>query len=370
MPYIDGLAKPGRFWRYRFSHRGQLHQGTTKCERKADAVAWLSRFRARLALGEQCLVEPPSVQRAYEHWAATWEGKLSAGHLARAECAFRLNILPICGQLRADAVDNAVAELIRSRYLQGVSKHLDHQAEAIAANLAHPTKRGHRAESRQSPRHHTLAGANTLMRYLKTVLTHLVKHGMLKAVPFDLKPLRTQARVRQWIPLEKIPAFLSEVDRTGNTHLSICARAMLYLGMRESEVYGMRWEWFSLDHTTYTPGKTKGYESEPLPVPSELRAWLQQAMTPGPLVMPARDGSPHRRGYAKRAIARAGAVIGLPGLTPHRLRNSCATLLARGGVDAKVIQRMLRHKDILTTMRYIQAGLEDLRQAQARVFGA
>lgn len=359
MPFTNGLAKPGKFWRYRFHHRGTLYQGSTKCERKADALQWLDRFKAKLALGEVGVVEPPSVQRAYEHWRDTWTGKLSAAHMARAESAFRLYILPVCGQLRADAVDNGVAELVRTRYLEGVSRANDHQAAQIAAN-----KRPRRA------RPHSIPGANTLMGYLRAVMAHLVRHGMLQRAPFELKALRSQAPVRQWVPLEQIPAFLAEIDRTGNVHVSIAVRAMLYLGLRESEAYGMRWAWFSHDHTIYTPGLTKGRESEPLPVPSDLQGWLLRARTLGPYVIPAQDGAPHRPGYAKKAVARAGAAIGLPGLSPHRLRNTCATLLARGGVDAKVIQRMLRHKDIKTTMRYIQAGLEDLRAAQARVFGA
>jgi integrase len=43
------------------------------------------------------------------------------------------------------------------------------------------------------------------------------------------------------------------------------------------------------------------------------------------------------------------------GFTPHSLRSSAATIAAERGEDVAVVQRLLRHKDAATTMKYYRA---------------
>ena len=60
----DNLTKRGRFWHYRFVHRGEPYSGSTKCESHRDAKAWLAQFRARLALGEVGAAPCPTLKGA------------------------------------------------------------------------------------------------------------------------------------------------------------------------------------------------------------------------------------------------------------------------------------------------------------------
>ena len=55
-------------------------------------------------------------------------------------------------------------------------------------------------------------------------------------------------------------------------------------------------------------------------------------------------------------VRRYGAVIGLPGLSPHDLRRSHLRMARSGGAPIEVIQKTLGHASIRTTERYIQAG--------------
>lgn len=55
-----------------------------------------------------------------------------------------------------------------------------------------------------------------------------------------------------------------EGERTG---IRTAVRLMLGLGLRESETITARWEWLDIGRQTYTPGRTKGREADPLPVP-------------------------------------------------------------------------------------------------------
>lgn len=54
---------------------------------------------------------------------------------------------------------------------------------------------------------------------------------------------------------------------------------------------------------------------------------------------------------------------GLPPMRWHDCRGSTATVLMEAGVDIETIRRILRHKDIATTMRYIGQTPESLRGA-------
>jgi integrase len=247
--------------------------------------------------------------------------------------------------MACDQITREVAEAIRTKYLEGPTKH----------------KFGNRSR--------TLAGCNTLTRYLKNVLTHAIGK-----CPFRLKIIK-EAEVKQsYIPMDLVPAFLAEIDRTRNAHVSIAVRAMIYMGLRESEALNMRWDWLSPDLATYTPSLTKGKEAWDLPVHPDLQARLKVLPNRLGWVLPWVDKKgnalPHRVGFSKKAIQRASDKIAVAGLTPHSLRRTAATLMHQGGVGIKTIQRQLRHKNISTTMGYIQVGLEDLKEAQRKVWGS
>lgn len=65
--------------------------------------------------------------------------------------------------------------------------------------------------------------------------------------------------------------------------------------------------------------------------------------------------------WPRRRWARMVTLAGLPGLTPHDLRETCLTLLAKSNVSAVIAQRLAGHSSINTTMKhYINADDEEL----------
>ncbi|MDR1387927.1 MAG: site-specific integrase [Propionibacteriaceae bacterium] len=102
-------------------------------------------------------------------------------------------------------------------------------------------------------------------------------------------------------------------------------------------------------------GDTKSHERREVPIPKFLAADLEALMSwrdgpddqlfTGPL-----GGVPRSRTLQRSALTAAAKAIGAPGLTPHELRHTAASLAIASGADVKVVQRMLGHKSATMTL--------------------
>lgn len=131
---------------------------------------------------------------------------------------------------------------------------------------------------------------------------------------------------------------------------------MLSCGLRLSEVAAV--DESDLDRDMEFLRVTgKGGKVAMVPVPAELVA-IWPAVGSGPL-FGVRPNTIHAR--TLRMFERAG-IDG--GHTPHSLRRTCGTELARRGVPLHVVAAVLRHETPATTMHYYTAvSDEDLRKA-------
>ena len=127
--------------------------------------------------------------------------------------------------------------------------------------------------------------------------------------------------------------FLNAVDSlTRSEQVRLGIRIMLLLGLRISEVTGMRWYWFSSDFKSYTPGLTKGKEADALPVPESLanrfrdykeqtrKHWLLMGRPMPQCVFWTDEGNDRSPSFVASTISNAAKAIGLEGAwRPHRL---------------------------------------------------
>lgn len=195
---------------------------------------------------------------------------------------------------------------------------------------------------------------------------------------------------------------VARLVREGGRHRH-CYAVMAGLGLRVAHAHGVAWPDVDLDAREAVLGwqvrrerATTGAEIEwvrrhakdrevrLLPLPAmvvdalhdqavaqmaERQAWQAYGGAWGnawELVFTQRDGSPVHTSAVDKALAADCARLGLPALTPHDLRRSCASILSALRVPTAVRMRILGHKTArLHQEVYTLAFDDDVREAVA-----
>ena len=221
---------------------------------------------------------------------------------------------------------------------------------------------------------HARTSANQWLTTLTLLVNWAIRRGMLKMRPWSVPSLKIQRKPRVILPMASTLGWIEAFNRllTKDPGLETVLRLIMGLGLRVSEAVGARWEWLDWECRTYTPGrlladgqyKTKGGESVALPLVSWLFRYLESIRKPQGLIAPDPKGQPYCDAQVRRLMKRANLEAGTPGLTPHRLRGTYATMLSRAGVPYQDIQRAMRHKSVTTTIEYLEVDLSNIARAQ------
>lgn len=178
-------------------------------------------------------------------------------------------------------------------------------------------------------------------------------------------------------------------------------QVLITTGLRRGECLGLQWSDIDFDKATLTVNRSVTYTPEcgitvaapktahsvrTIPVVSSTLSLLKQLQTrqerehsstllSGAFVF-SRPGSPFEPrdpSAITRRMKRFVCSAGLPDVSPHDLRHSCASLLLSSGADIKSVQEILGHADASTTLNfYVKTDLKQMRNATekyARAFG-
>ena len=347
--FQNGLKKVGRVWHYKFKMHGELHHGSTRCESIQDARRILDALKSEKAKQPFGLSEPPTVKVVYEAYCRDRATHIEKTSMISFKSTISHWVLPLIGHLRVDRI----------------------KAEDLAE-----IERVYLATTLPNGKSHSRGGMKATMIATRTLLNHAVKSGLVTALPVKVRLAKIQQRPIQAISGKQLTKFLATVEAMKGIpeQVALAIAMMLLMGLRISEAVGMRWEWFDPDLEFYTPGKTKGKEAEAIPVVPHLaqklkvwRAtcevlWEAKGMPIPPWVFHGRSGEPQGKTFATGWIRQAAEMLKMPGQwSPHKLRASCATILNELGVNAFTIQKILRHKNIGTTLFYARTDRDAMR---------
>jgi integrase len=137
-------------------------------------------------------------------------------------------------------------------------------------------------------------------------------------------------------------------------------------GLRVGSAMEIRWGDVDWEHESVYVQRTKN--GEPLLTPLTPMAMnALRSLSPGQ-----REervfGNRYGRPYHYRKLWKCVAVkAGMPDVTPHWLRHSCGTALARAGCNQATIQAQLGHKTLSASARYMHSNAEYQREALSKV---
>ena len=117
-------------------------------------------------------------------------------------------------------------------------------------------------------------------------------------------------------------------------------------------------------------GTPKGHKRREVPLTKRLERTLKKHRhLRGPYVFCNDDGSPLTINQLEFVLKRTLPRAGLRQITWHSLRHSYASQLVSAGVSLRVVQELLGHSDIRTTMRYAHLAPGACRDAVAVLDG-
>lgn len=330
-------------------------------------------------------------------WLTTWLAEEVVPNLAPATAVnyamfVRLYIAPVLGSIRLDRL--SVQDV--QRWLNALR--VQCQCCAQGKDAARPAAEqrccavGECCESPISTR-----SVSDVRAALRSALSSAMVRELISRNPAErLKlPAARKKRRKAWTS-EQARRFLEYV-KAAEDELYAAFVLVLVLGLRRGEVLGLAWDDLDLDGGELTVGlqlqrvggkllhretKTEGSDAT-LPLPGicvtalrwrkvrqdEAReragdAWQDKVG----FVFTTRYGTPIEPRNMLRSFHRLAAAAGVPDITVHDARRTCATLLVDLDVHPRVIMQILRHAQISVTMEiYSQAPSHQTREALRRL---
>ena len=193
---------------------------------------------------------------------------------------------------------------------------------------------------------------------------------------------RVHERQRRYLTAAQVAALADASGRDGR----LVVLTLSYCGLRWSELAALRVKRVDLmrrrldvaeamtevNGGRLTWGVPKSHESRSVPVPRYLTDQLATHIagrSADDLVFTTGTGTPLRNRNARRSwFDQAATQAGVPGLTPHELRHTAASLAVSAGANVKAVQRMLGHASAAMTLdRYADLFDDDLDAVAERL---
>lgn len=226
--------------------------------------------------------------------------------------------------------------------------------------------------------------------------------GWFPYVPFKFRRESTEGRRdRKFLRKHQIVPFLRVVASFDHLQVLMLIALMIGLALREGEALWACWSKFSYDDDGNLVFSTLGKNGKErrIPVPQWLEIMIRRyedilmdpdfrpsrragrpreartsTLRPAPgttrsgpqndWMFPNHLGTPHAPGFTGTYVRRACKMLGIVGVTSHRLRATGANALKLEGLSIDEIQRLLGHSRITTTILYLEQSLTATREVQ------
>jgi integrase len=180
---------------------------------------------------------------------------------------------------------------------------------------------------------------------------------------FTMKTLKPEKRLATYLTIDEIEKAVRQIatynSRLNSSKAEIVILVMFYLGLRKSEIINLKREAFDLVNSKVNIYAEKTKEEKLLPFPEKLLKKLIAYFNSEAETINAFNITEAEINYLFRKVLtkHLGRLI-----SPHQARHGAGRFMAECGINPNVIQRMLGHKDIQTTMNYIMPSQADMER--------
>lgn len=214
----------------------------------------------------------------------------------------------------------------------------------------------------------SLSTAETYRATLASLFAWLAANGFIPANPMQtIKPIKHPEAIKK--------GFNSvEVDALKSACTTKLERAMIELllssGLRCEELCNLKWDDINFITKDITVIEGKGNKSRVTMMDDVTRKYLLEYRSTLDFASPYAFAVKYR-GTIKvrttdsvwRRLKSVAARAGVSDVHPHRFRHTFATTMYKRGLDVRMIQKLLGHSNITTTMIYIDSDMDMLRDA-------
>jgi integrase len=204
--------------------------------------------------------------------------------------------------------------------------------------------------------------ANRMLSLVKKVFNHAIDAERIESNPAaTVKKFKEQSRER-FVQGDELPRFFKALGDFPNQDFADFWLMCLFVGARQSNVLAMQWAQIDFASRVWTIPKTKGGQSQRVPLVPQAMEILERRRNLSKFVFNGCGKSGHLTRPGK-AWDRLLKLAGIEDLTMHDLRRSLGSYQAAAGVSELVIGKSLGHSPgSRATAIYARLNLDPVRQ--------
>jgi integrase len=348
------LGKDG-IYRFRIMVNGKVKTGSTDATSFPEAEKALTIIKADLLKEDKgtLIKKSPTFLKAVELWRVNKVGHVTDMYIKHFNSAMVHHFIPTLGTKFIDAIT-----------LQDIKACL--QAYIIKTQAGKEIK--------------SFGGYNQMITYVHSLFLEMKECNYIKTYKDKIPDYEdSQDKPKRVVEEEDFNKIIAAVDSESVVDNSTAIRMGLFLGLRSCEVVRAKWCCINWNTKEFRNLQTKGKESEVIPICDEMYDALLklkklrelatgEPVSPFGYIFCYQDGKPRLETFFRTALVRAGVSVLGHKLSSHDLRRSFITTLHKNGVPLDTIRKLARHRNIQTTMEYIQVSQNEKAVAINQVF--